>query len=99
MRLLVLPPHNGVTEIRFWCSPCAHLSPTGGLHAVSVPAWRWNGDLDRPTIRPSVLTRRGDERCHLFVTDGQIEYLADSSHDAAGFTLDLGDLPAWSLER
>lgn len=31
-------------------------------------------------------------RCHSFVTDGRIQYLADSTHTLAGHTVDL---PVW----
>lgn len=35
----------------FWCGGCqTH-------HAVTVPRWSWNGDLEKPTFRPSVLVR------------------------------------------
>ena len=29
--------------------------------------------------------------CHSFVTDGRIQFLADCTHDMAGFTVDLAD--------
>lgn len=29
--------------------------------------------------------------CHSFVTDGRIQFLADCTHDLAGFTVDLPD--------
>lgn len=33
-------------------------------------------------------------RCHSFVREGRIEFLADSTHALAGQTVDLPDLPA-----
>jgi len=33
-------------------------------------------------------------RCHSFVRGGRIEFLADCTHDLAGQTVDLPDLPA-----
>lgn len=33
------------------------------------------------------------ERCHTFVTDGKIQFLADCSHELAGQTVPLPDYP------
>jgi hypothetical protein len=62
-----------------------------------TPCWTWNGDCDRPTLRPSVLTRGvysdgKDHVCHSWITDGQIHFLEDCTHSLAGQTLDLLDL-------
>ena len=62
-----------------------------------TPCWTWNGDTERPTLRPSILTRwthsksgsPTDEICHSFVSDGRVEFLGDCTHDKAGQTLDL----------
>lgn len=32
-------------------------------------------------------------RCHTFITDGQVQFLGDCSHELAGQTLPLPDLP------
>lgn len=76
----------------------------GGLtHMIYCPAceanhgydarWTFNGDFEKPTFRPSLIT--GDsvgKRCHSFVTDGKIEYLSDCYHDMAGKTTELPDV-------
>jgi len=53
--------------------------------------WSWNGDVDAPTLKPSVLTRGGDgmPTCHSFVNNGRIQFLGDCTHDFVGQTLDL----------
>ncbi|RYD61732.1 MAG: hypothetical protein EOP84_35380 [Verrucomicrobiaceae bacterium] len=51
--------------------------------------WTWNGDTEKPTLKPSVLTWNGTERCHTWITDGQAIFLDDCSHEFAGQTLDL----------
>lgn len=69
---------------------CAHTVPT-----IGPRAWEFNGDTDRPTFSPSVLVTSmspGGKRCHSFVRNGRIEYLADCSHHLAGQTVDL---PPW----
>lgn len=45
--------------------------PDLGLHnGKPRPSWHWNGDEDRPTLRPSV--NCGDEWWHGYITDGRI---------------------------
>lgn len=57
--------------------------------------WSWNGDVEKPTIRPSILHdfRPHDSLVnHLWITDGQVIFLGDCSHEFAGQTLDLLDV-------
>jgi hypothetical protein len=67
--------------------------------------WSWNGSVDAPTLRPSVLTEgmqflnvaedAADPvnwrpfRCHTWINDGQAQFLDDCSHELRGQTLDL----------
>lgn len=60
--------------------------------------WTWNGDVENPTIRPSVRTifptvdddgNLVDAICHSWITDGKIIFLEDSTHELSGQTLDL----------
>ncbi len=58
--------------------------------------WTFNGDIEKPTFRASMLSNGGGGNpylpiCHSFVTDGKIEYLSDCTHKFAGKTLDLQD--------
>ncbi len=43
--------------VRIWCPGCEgyHTMPIGGPH----PCWEFNGDLVKPTLRPSILVRSG----------------------------------------
>ena len=58
--------------------------------------WTWNGDLEKPTIKPSVLTTLELPNkkivCHSFINDGKIQFLSDCTHSFAGQTLDLLDI-------
>lgn len=36
-----------------------------------------------------------ERRCHSYVTDGQIQFLADSTHKLAGQTVEMPDIPKW----
>lgn len=64
----------------------------------SGPQWTFNGDLVRPTFKPSLRVRwtYGDNRepmvCHSFVTDGQIRFLGDCTHELAGKTVPLPEV-------
>ena len=68
----------------------------GGARA-GTNNWSWNGDVDKPTFKPSILTRgswAGEPFiCHSFVNDGKVKFLNDSSHKFAGQTLDLLAVP------
>lgn len=59
------------------------------------PVWSWNGDTEKPTLKPSILTRGGgdmSEVCHTWVNDGMVQYLEDSTHEFAGQTRPLLDV-------
>lgn len=64
----------------------------GGTRS-GTPNWTWNGSVDAPTVRPSVLTRGGDINgehvCHSWVNEGKVQFLGDCSHGLAGTTQDL----------
>lgn len=36
------------------------------------PVWGWNGDLDRPTLEPSINTTSDTHNWHGFLTDGRL---------------------------
>lgn len=73
----------------------------GGTRA-GTPNWTWNGSVDAPTVKPSILTRGGgrafkdgeyvEHVCHSFVNDGKVQFLSDCTHELAGQTLDLLDV-------
>ena len=56
--------------------------------------WEFNGDYEKPTFRPSMFHNRDGNianhpLCHSWVTDGQWEFLVDSTHSLAGQTVDM----------
>lgn len=64
-----------------------------------TPNWTWNGSTEKPTLKPSVLTRweGGDGKimvCHSWITDGQVQFLSDTTHKYSGQTLDLLEVTA-----
>lgn len=84
--------------LSFKCPGC------GTEHTVLVGVggsgarWLWNGNLDRPTLSPSVLVRvdfdggKLAKICHSFVIDGQIQFLNDCTHKLAGQTVPMLDV-------
>lgn len=82
---------KGTTGYIFFCPGCgmAHAFSTEG-HTIN---WQFNGDMDRPTVTPSLLIE-GEKRCHLHVTDGHIQFLDDCDHAFKGKTVPLPDLDA-----
>ena len=84
---------GGQRGLHLWCPGC------NAVHSVRTdpPGWTWNGDVEKPTLSPSILHNPGRENpsheiCHSFVRDGRIEFLNDSTHALAGQTVDL---PPW----
>lgn len=82
--------------LAFHCPGCGyghpfHVAAPGATHGR--PVWDWNGSMDKPTFRPSLLVNGFDPatRCHSFVTDGRIQFLNDCHHALAGQTVDLPD--------
>jgi hypothetical protein len=80
--------------VRFSCPGCKR------LHMIPVTgpkAWGFNGDLEKPTLTPSILaTLEGPTWkaiCHSFVTDGRIQFLGDCTHALSGQTVDLPEWP------
>lgn len=87
-------------SLLFWCPGC------DGPHRVTVgdgpgPRWGYNGNADAPTFTPSVFVNAPGQyftpsvpSCHSFVTDGQIHFLADCTHELAGQTVAIPDFEA-----
>lgn len=80
-----------------------HCPACGCCHGFVPGRWTFNGDYERPTFSPSMLSRVGPmpmvpfgrpdagkvHVCHSYVRDGQIEYLSDCTHAMAGQTVPL----------
>jgi hypothetical protein len=83
---------NGVRSLLWWCPGCKmpHSVPVNGPRG-----WTWDGNLERPTLSPSVLIRMPSGAppkqriCHSFVRDGRMDFLSDCTHKLAGQTVEL----------
>lgn len=59
--------------------------------------WTWNGSITSPTLRPSIKTEGVDEDgkpfvCHVWVTQGLVKFLDDTTHELRGQTVPLHDV-------
>ncbi len=94
--------HGVVYQALVFCCPgCVELTGGEGLHLLPVntteqaPSWTFDGNLEAPTLSPSIRSHVGGGVCHSFLTAGRIEYLSDCTHSLAGQTVALPDLPDW----
>ena len=98
----VIAPFHGEHEgWGFYCPGCRclHSFDVALDHKQTPKFFGWNGDCVRPTFTPWLLypdlqqelegggSKRG--RCHLFVRDGNIQFLDDCTHELAGKTVPL----------
>jgi hypothetical protein len=74
----------------FHCPGCEY---GHGFHVGGTEGWAWNGSLDAPTFTPSLLCNKDEpaRRCHSYVTNGRIQFLADCFHALAGQTVEIPD--------
>ena len=76
----------------------------GALHCFSAKIHTFDGNLEAPTLSPSLLVKHnwGEARtpyvCHSFVREGRIEFLSDCTHPLAGQTVDLLEVPEKYLD-
>jgi hypothetical protein len=74
----------------FFCVGCEH------AHVFSIAGnkiWTFDGNVEMPTFTPSLLNDSPDQRCHLNLTKGKIQYHLDCSHDMKGKLIDLPEMP------
>lgn len=99
---------QGIEGYRFFCPGCGHHHMYYTKNPNGRPVWAFNGDVNSPTFTPSLLNQWGTHAdpnwqppdnkpgwsgtCHLYVTNGQIEYLRDCTHHLAGKTVPMEDI-------
>jgi len=84
---VVVNDYGDKKQFYFQCIGCGYnhafrLKSDGGHHF-------FNGDLDNPTISPSLLENYPGQVCHSFIENGKIQYLSDCHHALAGQTIEL----------
>lgn len=84
---------NSIQQVWIFCPGCKTHHAFTTKDSVFIP-WTWNGDVEKPTLTPSMLVNQGypESRCHSFVTDGKIQFLDDCFHELKNQTVDLPDI-------
>lgn len=92
--------------LAFVCPGCIDMLGGSGIHVLAVnstvksPSWSWDGNLEKPTLSPSVLTGKGSDKiCHSFLKKGVFEFLGDCNHSLAGQKVEMVDLPDWFVKE
>ena len=95
-KLLSVVKNGIVTDYMFDCPACgySHVLHIFNSEVSYRDNWNFNGSLEKPTFTPSLLNTvyRSDGKiqvCHLYITDGTIQYLADCTHSMAGQTVKM----------
>jgi len=73
--------------VRYKCPGCKH------DHSVPAERWAFNGDINNPTLNPSV--RHYTEQttiCHYFIRNGKIEYCGDCQHELSGKIVEMEEM-------
>src|SRR4051812_28849064 len=91
MKVKIHGQETGEASYWLWCPGC------GDAHRITN-LWSFNGDTERPTFEPSILSEGGPPgtpRCHSFLREGVWQFLDDSTHELAGKSVPMVDLPDW----
>jgi len=93
MKLRPILDGENLIGYMFFCPGCKepHSYFTVKLKPES-PVWNFNGNLESPTFSPSLIYRHL-RLCHLFLTDGQLHFLADCHHELKSTTVPLAEWP------
>jgi hypothetical protein len=82
--------YDGETCVMFYCPGC---KCSHGVPITGRQAWAFSGTDDCPTLFPSlrIIGRDGVSSCHLWVTNGKLQFLPDSQHEFKGQFVDMED--------
>lgn len=93
--------HDNATSQRlvFFCPACQseHRAQVVVKQGGSGPVWDWNGSDEEPSLAQTFsltvdnLTGSAPYVCKSVITEGQIKFLPDSTHEMAGQTSPLPD--------
>ena len=85
---------KGDYDYIFFCPGC---NAEHGFWIVGNTVWGFNGNMDKPTVSPSILHKvplfdNTMHICHSYIIGGMIEYLSDCTHKLAGQTIELPEI-------
>lgn len=94
MKLMTIAREGQTVGYAFFCPGCEEVHAYYTVNWRNNPVWAFNGNLEKPTFTPSLLFQEPPtKRCHLFMTGGVIQFLADSSHKLAGQSVEIPEWP------
>lgn len=78
------------------------ITPTGYLSLPVITSgsrddtgcWTWNGDLEKPTLKPSIKQTGHSHMWHCWLNDGVMQMLDDSDEKWRGMNYELPGLEA-----
>ena len=81
---------------QFMCPGCKEIHQVWTDKEDKVSPWDFNGDINKPTISPSILVQWscGNKKfkCHSYIKNGEIQYLSDCTHELAGQIIELPEI-------
>lgn len=105
--LRTIDDHGNIYKaLLFICPGCASAGMSG-YHMLPVnspnksPSWDWDGNLEAPTLSPSILTHASGRQpqCHSFLKAGVFQFLSDCTHDLKDQFVPMPDMPDhWAEE-
>lgn len=83
--------HKHEDRYTFFCPGCRHIITINN---------NWKIDTKTITIKPSILSKhprpdKPDYVCHSFITNGEIKFLCDCTHDLKNKTVPLPEFEMW----
>lgn len=90
--------------VQFYCPGCNLTHTVTITPEDGVKHWSFNGNLECPTLSPSLGVRWRDVNkdtydCHVVVTDGVLNYCTDSEHELAGQKVAMLPVDEWPRTR
>lgn len=80
----------------FFCPACKCNHPV----SIAPGGWSYNQNPDVPTFSPSFGTRGHDiGYCHLFIEEGMIRYLSDSTHELKDQIVPMVPYPQSEIDK
>lgn len=80
-----------------------HMLPVNVTEDIGKPSWTFDGNLEAPTLSPSILTKskigNKETRCHSYLRNGVFEFLSDCTHSLVNQHVPMPDLPDWATEE
>ena len=94
-------PESGSPDYYFDCPGCKCSHGVWTTHE-GYPRWEFNNNVESPTFKPSILVKWNYAEkhfiCHSYITDGNIQFLDDCTHELAGKTVPLEDIEEIKLD-